>query len=573
MTFVWFLGLLLLSTGAHGTLIPSSMEGVHAIEAFHTVSLRVGTPGRVMKLIVDFTSSKLLTSFSLEAFSASFKSTMVGQTDVVLIGGRTFRVVVGPDNGKARALGCATCRGVLGLGPGSKLWLYEQDATFTSGAVAMGEGIPAYERIREAHHLGRFDCLPLQDEVCAVVGRVQGRDNITVVFGRNSPKTQVPVDIFDEYVDGLNVNDNTDPDDWGDLSFVFPSNDGRDNKWKLRARDIVCPSAKGPKPDLLLEGSGDPNLVVLSRAAWGSMMFKRFWKDGQGQVVQWKTSKHASTYTLVTLVLVAFMYYYWTLDPPGAWSFDMNNPYWRVLADGLTVTLALLTLFVPPTWNALWASPEVGAYALFTLLLMIIWQLVGISVRVGRWKDLLGPTRVYANHFDAPPLSIGAHDPPARQQLVLLGESHPRIWVAQSLARETVVVITMLLLVMETRAETLGSFGTAGIGLLLLFTVFHYTAIALLMRTGRGNSMHFGWALFWVTAVYLVVATTIIVDIYVVGPFIARFVNIPPLYFPLLRASLYALVLVVAANTAFKRVVIEEALREKALSVLVGKQS
>jgi len=576
---------------AQGVLIPSSLEGVYALETRQVANVMIGTPPRTFKFVLDMSDRYLRIDYPLSIFSSTYRSTMIGETDVIHLGGHVIRVELGSDGGMASALGCSDCAGVLGIGPMSDLWLFAQDATFTSGAIMIGEGLEPFERLRLARKLGRFKCLPGFSELCVAKAKVYGHDNMTVYIGMNSPKTQVPVSIFDEYTAGLSVESNPNPSDWGSIHFHFyVHSGGRDNAFDLRADHIVAPSHKGGS-ELLLEGSGYPDVVILGTTARHSFMVKRFFLTGEAQIVDWSTETRLSWYNGIALIVMSLVLGYWTLDPPGAWILSYKNPYALVAVEGVTVVFSIFSLFAPSTWNALWAFPEVGAYAVFTVFLLIAWMLFGLVINVLHWKDLLGSVRLYLGatktwtvsaRINSPQRpSIGSDvltvlgispsrgpDPETVRASTHLAEYHPRVWVMTSTARVVLVGITLLVLMLETRQETLGSLGTASISLLLIFLVFHYFVITLLLPY-HYRRLTFGWALYWITLVYVVVATLVIVDVYILGPLSRRFLPVPDMFAILARLIVYSLILLIAMDTGNKRVIIEEVLRYKAMEALV----
>lgn len=570
-----------------GLLLPSRMQGAYPIDSRQTVQVLVGVPPRSMKLAVDLSDGLLRTDFPLYKFSSTYEATLSGESDVVHLNGETVRLSLGSDAGRAAALGCGDCQGTLGMGPTTKLWLYDQTATYTSGAIGVGEGISAFERIRLAHNLGRFPCSPGFQELCVTKGKVHGKDNVTIVFGSNEENTLLPVDIFDAYTSGLSVAKNKNPADWGPIHFKIYADDGSDNEFDLQARDIVVPSLKGGV-ELLLAGSPDPNTVILSISARHSMMLKRFFAEGKGQVVHWPTSRRLSWYNGVVLIILSLVLAYWALDPPGAWILNYKNPYILLVVEGITLTLSVFSVFVPSTWNALWAFPEVGAYVLFTVFLLVVWMLFGEAVNILHWKDMLGSVRLFLGATKTWSVSAQMNNHPSvRSGLTVLGispglrgdeesdlrrsvhltEFHPRIWVVTSTVRTVLVVLSLLVLLFETRQETLGSLGTASISILLIFVIFHFLVVACVMPYYY-QTWTFGWILFWVTIIYLAVSTVIIVDVFILNPVLERFVTAPPLFIFFARIVIYGILFLIALETGTKRVIIEEVLRHEALKTI-----
>ena len=552
----------------NGILIPSETEGVYAIETRQTVTLSIGTPPRPLKFILDYSTGKVHTDYNLATFSSSYLETMTGSSDVLHIAGESIRFNIVPNAGRSAALGCNDCDGgVLGLGPMSNIWLYRHDGTFTVGSISVGEGIPSYERIALANNLGFFDCMPVFDELCAAKGTVMGYPNLTIIIGANTEKTLLPVILYDKYTDGLNVMDNTDPDDWGPIHFVFPVSDPnkRDNEWRLRAQDIVADSRKGGV-ELLLAGSGSPDTVILSRSAWHSMMFRRDFLGRKAQVVHYESARRLSLYNAIGFIVVSLCYFYWTLEPAGIWSFRLKNGFVIFATDGISISFSVATIIVSATSQTLWSYPEMGAFVIFTSVMLICWILYGDMVYIFHYRDMFGSVKVYLKQTK--PITISqriytlgltpADKSAARKELEnarIMGTFHPRTWVVLTISRQALVIITLLLLAFETRNETLGYLSTTALGLLLIFTVLVYGFVAILMPFKR---VTFAWLLFYISVAYLV-------DIYIFAPFLERFMQVSDVYLPFIRACIYALLVILALDVANKRVKIEEVLRRKML--------
>ena len=271
-------------------VLPSRMEGQYAAESFHTVEIKVGTPCRLMRLLVDFNSNLLVTREPIQLFSRSF-SPAFGGSDVVHFGGKDYRVIVAADGGAmAAALGCASCDGVLGLGAGTKIWAQASESIFTAGAVLLDEELIAFSR--STGGLGVVQCLPGFTNLCTTPALLEGKP-VLVYFGIPSVKTLVPPGIFLDYTAGLNIEVN-DQRDWPNLHFKFPampnpSNPFNDNanRFDLRREDIVTKSRRSGY-DLLLGSSMNNSTVILPRSAWRSFMIRKNWISGTVQIVPWK---------------------------------------------------------------------------------------------------------------------------------------------------------------------------------------------------------------------------------------------------------------------------------------------
>ncbi len=552
-----------------GDVLPSRMEGQYASESLHTVSIKVGTPCKLMRLLIDFNSNKLVTRIPVQTFSRSF-SPAFGGSDVVHFGGKDYRVLVTADGGLlAAGLGCPSCDGVLGLGSGSKIWLQADESIFTAGAVLLDEELIAFSR--STRGIGVVQCLPGFTNICTAPAVLEGM-SVIVFFGVASTKTKVPLTIFNEYTSGLNVGVN-DPEDWGNLRFKFPAlpkpgdpSSDDSNHFTLRREDIVTKSRKTGY-DLLLDSSGNTSVVVLSRSAWRSFMIRKNWITGTAQIVSWKVRKHWTVYALIVLLVTACLFLYWKLSPSGAWNIAYKAG-WKVLAEGCGTTLAILTYALPTSQTALEGHVEVNIFLGCVLINMFLWQLFSCLVYFELADNFFGKVSITLEDVSKPAGikgdigmaegEIWDHAPDVRVRYL-----NPRLWTVMGLSNETTVLILSLLLIMETRVETLGNFFILLFSLILLFNIMYHLLIALNIPTG--DRWRFAWALYWTNAVIILVVGLIIVEVHMMSPFIERFIPAFPRIVPYVSAIVYAAVLPVASACARFRSLYEESMREEAI--------
>lgn len=201
-------------------IVPSRMVGTHLDEEIHVARVRVGTPERELLLVLDFAGQRLVVSSAPsrrtsgdiagsnpEDWSSSF-SPSGGGSDLVRLSGNRYRLPTTFDPSAAAVIGCPACNGVLGVGPGSPIWLVWPDATFSAGAITLGQRQPPVSGSGRA----RISCEVLDDNLCSSTAEVYGTD-YTVRFQFRSAYTVVPPAVYDTYVGTRSVS-NTPVDQW-----------------------------------------------------------------------------------------------------------------------------------------------------------------------------------------------------------------------------------------------------------------------------------------------------------------------------------------------------------------------
>lgn len=579
--FLWLVGAFVWFDTAGADVLPARMEGQYAAESFHTVEIKVGTPCRLMRLLIDFNSNSLVTRVPVQVFSRSY-SPAFGGSDVVHFGGKEYRVATFADGGSlAASMGCATCEGVIGLGAGSKIWVQSDEAIFTAGAVLMEEELIAFSRYSRG--LGVVQCLPGFTNLCTAPAFLEGKP-VVVYFGLPVDKTLVPPDVFLDYTAGMNVEVNP-PRDWPNLHFKFPANPNPSNpahddanRFDLRREDIVTKSRRSGY-DLLLGSSMSNTTVVLSRSAWRSFMIRKNWISGTAQIVPWRVRKHWSAYSLIGMLGTSILFLYWKLSPSGAWNVAYKAG-WKVFAEALGFALAITTYALPMSQTALDGHVEVNIFFGCVLANMFLWQLFSCLIYFGVAENFLGHVTVPVGRKGLNPQARGRQQadsdnagsifPKVTQwnysQDITVRRLNPRLWTVMSLSNETTVLTAGLLLVMETRIETLGNFFVLLFALVLLFNITYHLIVALNIPTG--DRWRFAWALYWTNSVIVLAVGIIIVEVHIMAPFIARFIPAFPRIVPYVGVVVYAAALMLASTCAKFRSVYEESQRRKAMNAI-----
>lgn len=306
-------------------IIPSRMVGTHLDEEIHVASVRVGTPERELTVALDFASDGLIVSSTAAGgptagdiatsnpvdWSSSYAPVGSGSDMIRLTGDRRYRVPVSHNSQAAALFGCPTCHGVLGIGPGSPIWLVWNRATFSAGTITLGHKQPQVKGAGRA----RIQCEPLSTDLCVSSAVVYGKV-YDVRFQFRSIFTTVPWEVYEKYVGSRSIS--TVPvRKWPYLKLRFASAeapvDPRHVTFKIAPQSLLGDSRSGEAQILLLRRSDSSNAteIVLGRSAWRSLMMYREFDTGRAIVSTYHSTKRFPTWSLVVGVVVALVLVRW----------------------------------------------------------------------------------------------------------------------------------------------------------------------------------------------------------------------------------------------------------------------
>jgi hypothetical protein len=310
--------------GQH-TVIPTRMMGIHLDEELHVARILMSSDDQELRVAIDFASHELIVSVVPNRgragstgssdpadWSPSYSTMGTQSTDVVRLGDRRYRVPVRYDPQATTHFGCPSCHGILGLGPGSPIWMRWARATFSAGAITLGESLPPVE----GDGRPRIECEPVAGEdLCISGAEVYGKP-YRVRFRFRSAYTIVPTDVYDEYVGTRSVG-GVGIRDWPSLRLRFPSAeapiDPRNVTLRIRPESLLGTSMRGGAPILLLKR--DPDLssttITLGRSVWRSLMMHREFTMGRAVITSHHSMKRFPDWAVVVGVIVIILLVRW----------------------------------------------------------------------------------------------------------------------------------------------------------------------------------------------------------------------------------------------------------------------
>lgn len=309
----------------HHVVVPTRMMGVHLDEELHIAKILVSSEDQELRVAVDFASHDLVVSnvpnrgragstgsSDPKDWSPSYSTMGTHSSDVIRLGGRRYRVPIRYDQNAAALFGCPSCHGILGLGPGSPIWMRWQSATFSAGSVTLGRSLPPVAGDGRV----RIGCAPLHnDDLCVSEATVYGQQ-YQVRFRFRSAFTIVPNAVYDEYVGKRSVGA-TAVADWPVLRLDFPSAewpvDPRNATLRIRPESLLGDSMRGGAPILLLKRHPDPDsqVIILGRTAWRSLMMYREFTLGRAAIASHHSNKRFPDWAVITGVVVIVLLVRW----------------------------------------------------------------------------------------------------------------------------------------------------------------------------------------------------------------------------------------------------------------------
>lgn len=323
------------------------MAGTHLDEEIHIANVRVGTPSRELIVVLNFSGDALVMSSAPSTGStagdvagsdpaewSSSYSPLGGGTDLIQVSGRKYRVPTSFSSTAAVLAGCPSCHGVLGVGPGSPIWLVWSRATFSAGAVTFGRRLPQVDGSGRT----RIACRALETDLCVARATLFG-DTYDVHFRFASAFTVLPAAVYDRFVGTRSVS-NTPIQEWPSLKMVFASADfpvdPRRVVLRIAPSSFIGNSRTGGAQTLLLRRSTDPgsNQVILSRTTFRSIMLLREFHTGTAVVVSFDSTKRFPVWALAVAIILALLLARWwtTRDAlfyealPGQGAQQIKNP-------------------------------------------------------------------------------------------------------------------------------------------------------------------------------------------------------------------------------------------------------
>ncbi len=356
----------------YGDIIASYATGKYIHEIVWVAKIQIGTIQKNIEAVIDRTGYKLTTIFPIDKIVSKSYSTYAGGSDIVPIGGQDILFEHEVDSYLPTALGCSSCKAVLGVGAGSPIWLHFNKILYTPGSILLDETCDSFDQL--ANGYGYVTCKVGYPEICVTSGIMYGT-SVSVVFGSNEPSLLLPPPLFAKYVDGKSLKKNP-PEEWNDIRIHFPAipGTGADNQLVIQSEHLISPSSDGGN-HLLVDISPIPDTIIIGKSARLNVMIQVDQTDGKAKIASIKVSKHYSTAGLLAGILVALIFEYWRQTPTGTWEdFNFSSPY-KITSVGVTIFASIVFYSNEEYQNVLEPFPVVNVYVGIMIFGMIVWNI------------------------------------------------------------------------------------------------------------------------------------------------------------------------------------------------------
>ncbi len=383
LLLLFFLCLVVTATSVfHHPIIASRMEGKYLPEEKLVASVVVGTPGKSLRLALDFTDRFI--RISRLFLSITYQPSRDDRgTDVVHIGGKRLRLNILWDSEAAAKCGCPTCDGTLGVGSSSSLWIIWRSVTMTAGSMLLDT---IAHPIRDSP-VGVSRCIEPHQSMCATYAKVYGK-RYMVDFTFSSAHTLVPVDVYDKYVGIKSVGRNP-PETWSTLEMEFGSEARQASTIRLSSNTLVVKGRHGVR-HLLLGVSPRNDTIYMGRCSLRSMMVYRDFVDGIIKVVPWETRKHYSIVALILGDVLFAILVHWKLTQDG-----MIPPRSKLYPDRAVLEivgtgLAVMIYYIPEIRDAVRISPSFDIYVFFAGFFLLTWEALSLVLYAWNGTAIVG---------------------------------------------------------------------------------------------------------------------------------------------------------------------------------------
>lgn len=563
----------IVAAAAAASILPSRMEGRHLPEEKHVATVVVGTPGKSLRLALNFTDRYI--RLGNPTTSITYQPSGVDHgTDVVHIGGKRLRLPIKWDEEAAARCACPTCDGTLGVGASSSLWIMWRSVTMTAGSMLLDTVAPP---IRDSP-AGVSKCMEPHHTLCATYAKVYGK-RYMVDFTFSSARTLVPIDVYDQYVGRRSVGRDV-PEAWGSLEMEFGSEAPVASK--IRLSSLVVRGRHGVR-HLLLGVSPRNDTIYMGRSAWRSLMIYRDFVDGIIKIVPWETRKHYTSLALILIVVLFAIFIHWKQTRDGM-LFPRSKLYPdRTVLELVGTGIVVLSYYLPEIRDAVRISPSFDIYVFFSGFFLLTWECLAAILYAWDGTVMLGDLYARKPHTNGPFRSEGRTLPRHRvrrapaspltnpgkswkeiratiyRRIVrppLLTQDHIVIRSRASLIRqithENVLLLGALLLTVEARLDSFAIAFSFLFALGLTVNLVYQVWMAIYHFFGYGRVGL--WLLFIGTLVAITVATVVITYLEISRPYLRRRLSTRPWTIDAFTAVVYVAVILASSIFAGYRI-------------------
>ncbi len=531
--------LLLLGVAAIGTgggvngqspcLVPVQMEGGEEGAEVPVARIKVGHTDATLRLALDFSGVGVTVS-SYVPWIRSTSYMMASGIDVIELCHRRIRLPVRYDPDAAFLAGCPTCDGTFGLGRFNPLWMVWKRVILSGGAMILDDGKQhhAIELPSSTKRSAPMPCTIGHAGFCLTQVRM-GNRTYQLDFAFRTQETYLPPKIYDEYV-GVRSLDKDPPKAWKNLVMWMG-----DTKIVVRREHIIPMSHTGSRKLLVKPNIDHENTIVLGRSAWRAVRILRDTETETLSIMNWNCCKSHTSWGWVILIVAGLLLLRWKSTHDNLWIRGTDGLYPdRLLIEVFTAIVGFSAYFLPSVRDSLGNFKLFSVYAIVVISTMVAWMIFTLVIYYAGKTEWFGdvflvaekPSGLLQRRRRSPPFAMhGAPlprekrriPPPEGTELLRLS---PRIAIIRTVVVETILLLATVLVLTETREDTLTGLFPFLFTLGYLFILLYWAWLALYYTP---NIKPMGiWMLWWIYFLGLLGVSLWVTAVEIVVPFFER---------------------------------------------------
>ena len=491
------------------TVLPLTMYAFDAGGSTLVTDLQTGSPPRFRRYVLAaIEGPTVLLNYDPRMQRHQFESALVNQ-EIFEIAGQRLVLPYVTDPAAVASFNCSTCEGVIPIGKGSLLWNGFDDVSISANWIVFGSDdmarAVAFERM--------LVCKIPDTALCTVQGQFLGV-TVPVQFGFRTYKTLIPNSLFQAYVDLLHPDVN-DVSEWEDIVIELSAEDENGNptiaEIVIEARHVVGEHLGMPNALTIAPHDGDT--IILGSDVLRSLVF--FWNrsSGTAAINRIRTNRGYSAYAIFAMfVFLAILFY----ERKGTLVFQATPEFYKKLGRRATVRffvdalilsspgVALLNMHI---WPILGEEPflliiSIVAYAYYGL-----WALItGILMWVGRDGNVAWTDAPWNIKISVPPESwTGAGVKPNYNALgietdKMLRKGLARVTAARRASYDSLILLAMFLLSIETRLYDFCGFMTVAVSIFWMYVVIEASILFWYLLRRRTQQTAWWFYISWIMA-------------------------------------------------------------------------
>ena len=514
-------------------VIPVQMEGVEEGACVPVARVKVGHTDTVLRLALDFYSVGVSVS-SHVPWERSTTYMMAAGIDVVDLCHHRIRLPVRYDPEAGFRAGCPTCDGTFGLGRFNPLWMVWKRVTLSGGAMILdnGNGHKDHTPI-DSKGSEPISCVLGHQGFCLIPEVKIGNRSYALDFAFQTQETYLPPEVYDEYV-GARSLESDPPDAWKNLEIWI-----NQTKIVIQRHHIIPIIHTGCRKLLVRPNTrpGTEKTIVLGKSAWRALRILRDTSDNTIRVMNWNCNRNRTSWGWFLLILAGIFLLRWKTTQDALWSPRQQSEGVglypdRIMIEIFTSLIGMAAFFLPSVQSSLEGFRFFSIYSIVVISSLIGWTIFSMIIYYADRTEWIGDVFLVPRTSAPPPpppqaprfALHGARrrrspSPPPAEGTVLIRLS-PRVAIMRSLAVESILLWSTILLLNEIREDTLASLFPFLFMIGYLYTLLYWGWMALYYTP---NITPLGiWMAWWAYYLVFLVASLWVTAVEITIPFFER---------------------------------------------------